>query len=186
MLRNGALEKSFLGASAPFGATFFGPGGVLIGPNNSGTAVSAHSSTTVSLSCSTANMCNNSATSAAGELNWNLAGPVFPSVGAQKINGTIYAGQICAPTGVGTGPCAVAAVDPNFLDPYSIQWNLDIQRAITNNLTLDVAYVGNHGADEMAQIDLNQPPLGTGYTPAVIAKLHHSRHPHQLHAQYRR
>ena len=54
-------------------------------------------------------------------------------------------------------------MDPNFLDPYSVQWNLDIQRAITNKLTFDVAYVGNHGADEQAQIDLNQPPLGTGW-----------------------
>jgi Carboxypeptidase regulatory-like domain len=164
VLRNGALEKSFLGASAPFGATFFGgtaASPVLIGPNNSGTAVSAHSSVTDSLACP--GQCNSSATSVPGEINWNLAGPVFPSVGAQKINGVTYTGQLCAPTGVATGPCSVAAVDPNFLDPYSIQWNLDIQRAITNNLTLSVAYVGNHGADEMSQVDLNQPPLGTGW-----------------------
>jgi len=180
VLRNGALEKSFLGASAPFGATFLGcsvtepPGtacptadAVLIGPNNSGTAVNAHSSVTASLACPA--QCNTSATSVPGELNWNLAGPVFPSVGSQTINGTTYTGQLCAPTGVGTGPCAVAAVDPNFLDPYSIQWNLDIQRAITNKLTLDVAYVGNHGADEMAQVDLNQPPLGTGWAGTPTA-----------------
>ncbi len=176
VLRNGALEKSFLGASAPFGATFFGcspavaPGtpcpladAVLIGPNNSGTAVSAHTSVTDSLSCSTLMMCNNSATSKAGQFNWNLTGPVFPAVGSFPINGTTYTGQICAPQGIATGQCAVAAVDPHFLDPYSIQWNLDIQRAITNNLTLSVAYVGNHGADEMSQVDLNQPPLGAGW-----------------------
>ena len=54
-------------------------------------------------------------------------------------------------------------MDPNFLDPYSMQWNLDIQRAITNKLTMDVAYVGNHGANEQSEIDLNQPPVGTGW-----------------------
>ena len=43
------------------------------------------------------------------------------------------------------------------------EWNLDIQRAITNNLTLDVAYVGNHGFDEEAIVDLNQPALGAGW-----------------------
>ncbi len=60
-------------------------------------------------------------------------------------------------------------MDPNFLDPYSIQWNLDIQRAITSKLTIDVAYVGNHGANEQSQIDLNQPALGTGWNTACSA-----------------
>jgi len=63
--------------------------------------------------------------------------------------------------------------DPNLKNPRSIQWNLDIQRAITNNLTLDVAYVGVHGFDEIHTVDLNEAPLGTGWntpwTPAQIA-----------------
>ena len=54
-------------------------------------------------------------------------------------------------------------VDPNFREPYTAEWNLDIQRAITNNLTLDVAYVGNHGFDETNKLDLNEPAIGTGW-----------------------
>jgi hypothetical protein len=92
---------------------------------------------------------------------------VFPTIGSQTIAGTTYTGQVCAPAGVGTGPCPTSAVDPNFLDPYSIQWNLDVQRALTSKLSLDVAYVGNHGADEQSQVDLNQPPLGTGWNTPV-------------------
>ncbi len=165
VFRDGALIKSFI-SSSPFGASFFGgtaANPVLIGPNNSGTAASAHTSVIDSLSCSTAGQCG----TLPGELNWTQVGPIFPTVGASTIGGVAYTGQVCAPTGVATGPCPTSAVDPNFRDPYSVQWNLDIQRAITSKLTLDVAYVGNHGADEQAQIDLNQPALGTGWnTPS--------------------
>ena len=64
-------------------------------------------------------------------------------------------------------PCYTTGANPNFIPPYSAQWNLDIQRAITNNLALDVAYVGNHGGDEQYAADLNQPPLGAGWTSAA-------------------
>ena len=37
-----------------------------------------------------------------------------------------------------------------------ISWNLSIQRAITNNIVLDAAYVGNHGTKFMNHVDLNQ------------------------------
>lgn len=162
--RNGALVKSFI-SSSPFGATFFGgtPGNpVLLGNNNSGTPASAHTSVIVPLSCPA------NCGTAPGNLNWTVAGPVFPTIGAASIGGVNYTGQVCAPTGVASGPCPTSAVDRNFLDPYSVQWNLDIQRAITNKLTVDVAYVGNHGADEQSQIDLNQPALGTGWnTPSA-------------------
>ena len=36
-------------------------------------------------------------------------------------------------------------------------------------MTIDVAYVGTHGYNESHTIDLNEAPLGAGYTPAVIA-----------------
>jgi hypothetical protein len=36
-------------------------------------------------------------------------------------------------------------IDPEIKDPYSVRWNLDIQHSITPTLTLEVAYVGNHG-----------------------------------------
>lgn len=163
IFRNGALVKSFI-SSSPFGATFFlgtAASPVLVGPNNSGTAVSTHTSVINSYNCPA------SCGTAAGQLNWSLAGPVFPTIGAQTIAGTTYTGQICAPTGVGTGPCPTAAVDPNFLDPYSVQWNLDVQRALTSKLSLDVAYVGNHGADEQSQVDLNQVPFGYGWNTPV-------------------
>jgi len=66
----------------------------------------------------------------------------------------------------GTGlitQCSMLVTNPNLKNPGSIQWNLDIQRAITNNLTLDVAYVGVHGYNEIHTQDLNEPGLGAGW-----------------------
>ncbi len=62
--------------------------------------------------------------------------------------------------------CSMLVTDPNLKNPRSAQWNLDLQRAITNNLTLDVAYVGVHGWNEIHSIDLNEPALGAGWNPA--------------------
>jgi hypothetical protein len=67
------------------------------------------------------------------------------------------------------GPCEIYGVIPNLRTPYVTQWNLDIQRAITNNLSLDVVYVGNHGARLLGKLDYNQPPPGAGWTPAAIS-----------------
>ncbi len=59
-------------------------------------------------------------------------------------------------------PCTIFAVQPNLVAPYVTSWNLDIQRAITNNLSLSVAYVGNHGTKLLGNTDLNQAPLNSG------------------------
>lgn len=59
-------------------------------------------------------------------------------------------------------------VDPNFKNPKSVQWNVDLQRAITNSLTLDVAYVGVHGYDETRSVDLNEAPVGVGWDNSAI------------------
>jgi carboxypeptidase family protein len=144
--------------SVPFGANFPSVGAAVPpGTNTSGTALNAHSP---------ARYTTNSIQ------NWNLTGaPVF-TTGNQTINGVTYTGPTCAPAAApfnGT-PCQTSSVNPNFRQPRAAEWDLDIQRAITNNLTLDVAYVGNHGWDESTIVDLNEPPIGTGYTTAVTAK----------------
>ena len=59
--------------------------------------------------------------------------------------------------------CSMLMSNPNLESPKSIQWNVDLQRAINNNLTLDVAYVGVHGYDEIHTVDLNEPALGSGW-----------------------
>ena len=150
VFRNPSIMKPLLEV-VPFGATFFGgtaAAPVLIGSNMSGTAANVHTASQPA--------CPTSCT-----LNWNTTGPttIFPTTASLTVGTVTYTGLTCTVA----VPCNTAAVDPNLLDAYSAQWNLDIQRAITNKLTLDVAYVGNHGFNEVAQIDANQPPLGAGW-----------------------
>jgi hypothetical protein len=91
----------------------------------------------------------------ASQLNWNLAGPVFPT------------GQITCTTAV---PCPILAVDPNLRTPYVTSWNLGIQHALTHSLGLDVSYVGNHGSRMTSMIDINSATLGAGWAgnPASV------------------
>ena len=52
-------------------------------------------------------------------------------------------------------------VDPNYRDPQSNQWNLTVERQISNNDTLRVSYVGMHTYRLNITEDLNQIPAST-------------------------
>ncbi len=67
------------------------------------------------------------------------------------------------------------SVDPNLKLPYVLNYNLSIQHQFGSNLSLQVAYVGNHGYRLLNFADINQAPLGAAYcmntplTPAQAA-----------------
>ncbi len=82
------------------------------------------------------------------QLNWTLAGPVFPG------------GKITCTT---AAPCPILAVDPRLRTPYVTTWNLGIQHALTRTLGLDVSYVGNHGSRMTSMVDVNPAALGSGW-----------------------
>ena len=109
-----------------------------------------------------------------GAINWD--GPITSG------QGTIYPSSDVTPLSCSpdiafqlnqTGPgatvgrfgasCPVVTVDPHVRTPYVISWNLSIQRAITNNIVLDAAYVGNHGTKFMNHTDLNQADPSANY-----------------------
>jgi hypothetical protein len=74
-----------------------------------------------------------------------------------------------AGTGFFPGPCSIAAVNPKLGSPYVTTWTLGIQRAITRSMVLEAAYVGNHGTKLISLTDINEAPLGAGWTTAAIA-----------------
>jgi Carboxypeptidase regulatory-like domain/TonB dependent receptor len=78
----------------------------------------------------------------------------------------IFALQCGDGLGTDPGPCNTEAVDPNLRTPYVSTWSLGIQRAVTNDLSLEVNYVGNHGTKFLGFADINQPPLGAGFGPS--------------------
>lgn len=55
------------------------------------------------------------------------------------------------------------AVNPNFQDMYAQDWNLTVKRQLTNNLGLEVAYVGLKATHLQLTQNINQPFLTNGF-----------------------
>jgi hypothetical protein len=91
-----------------------------------------------------------------GGLPWNVSPVTLFNPVAQCGNGLTKTGggSRNPPTCTGTGG------DPNLkLFPYYF-WNLNVQHAFTNNISLDVGYVGSHSSDIFEAFDLNTPSVG--------------------------
>jgi hypothetical protein len=86
-------------------------------------------------------------------LNWNGPGTVFPTT----------------PLNCFANPCSILGINPNLRTPFVTNWTLNVQHAFNNNLSLEVAYVGNHGSDLVGIRDLNQAAEGSGWTPLQIS-----------------
>jgi hypothetical protein len=119
-------------ASIPTAYTLVLPDGTQLPPVNPKNGIG---STTVSLSGS--------------NLNWTLAGPVFPATSTSAFQ----CGNGVDPN---PAPCSILAVNRNLAQPYVEGWNLSIQHSLTSNLTLEANYVGNHGSRLPGIVDLNQ------------------------------
>ncbi|HKW18112.1 MAG TPA: carboxypeptidase regulatory-like domain-containing protein [Terriglobales bacterium] len=63
------------------------------------------------------------------------------------------------PSGGNPGLSSELQFGPNFRNPYSEQWNLGIQRQITNNMALEIRYVGNHDIGNYQEINGNPDVL---------------------------
>jgi len=100
------------------------------------------------------------------QLNWNGS-----SVGGASIYPANLTQLVACGDGIGNdaGPCDTFAMNRNYRTPYVSNWTLGIQHAFSGKLSLDVAYVGNHGTKLAGIRDLNQPPIGAGWTLAAIA-----------------
>ncbi len=102
-----------------------------------------------------------SGTIANGWVNNSPTTPIFNFTAACGDGGTALANGFKPPQ------CNALEVDPNLRTPYVSNWSFGIQRALTNNLSLDVSYVGNHGTKLIGALDLNQPALQTLNVPGI-------------------
>jgi hypothetical protein len=87
----------------------------------------------------------------ASQLNpWGGAATIFPSGAAIGCGGP-------------SGKCTLMAVDPNLKTPYVENFSLGVTHAFSNDLSLEVGYVGNHGARLTGFADINQQtPTASG------------------------
>jgi hypothetical protein len=62
-------------------------------------------------------------------------------------------------TPIASGP----STNPRDKTPYAMEYNLTIERAVTNSMTLDVGYVGSLGRKQFVEMTINTAPqAGTG------------------------
>jgi hypothetical protein len=92
------------------------------------------------------------------QLNWNNVstingGTVFPT------------GQIDC----GANPCTILGIVKNIKTPMVYAWNLNMQHAFNPKVTLEVAYVGNHGSKLVGIHDINQPTVGAGWQACIAS-----------------
>jgi Carboxypeptidase regulatory-like domain/TonB dependent receptor len=88
---------------------------------------------------------------------WDSGVPLYGNIGPTT------------PLPCAANPCAIMSVDRNITTPYVWTWTLNLQHSFTPNLSLEVAYVGNHGSNLTGIRDINQPPVGSGWDAAGIA-----------------
>lgn len=107
--------------------------------------------------------------------NSNSAGPntpqiVFPNTAPASSGGPTFGGG-----GLDQG------VDPNFRDPQSNQWNVTVERQLTDATSLRASYVGMHTyrlsiTEDLNQIPASTTPYNTGATAGAFVD---SRAPYQ-------
>ena len=88
-------------------------------------------------------------------------GPAYTGVGAAPITfAGATSGPITAGVPVYANPSPLGSffgVDPKIRTPYVQNWNLNIQQAITNQVMMQLAYVGSKGTKLFRFRDINQP-----------------------------
>jgi hypothetical protein len=80
-------------------------------------------------------------------------------------NGPLYGGS---KINCFDSPCPIMTVNRGLTTPYVWDWTLNVQHAFTTNLSIEAAYVGNHGTNLTGIRDINQPPVGSGWPVAAI------------------
>jgi hypothetical protein len=83
------------------------------------------------------------------------------------------------------GPCSILGFDRNYRTPWVGVWNVGIQHAFSSQLSIDVAYVGDHGGKLLGIRDLNQPDPRNNFVQAYGTKFPYLGVINQLSNLYR-
>lgn len=81
------------------------------------------------------------------QINW-----LQPNQGSTIFPNAANSGNICSVD----SQCSVFAVDPHLRTPYVMNWNLNLQQALSKSTLLQIAYVANHGVRLYSVTDPNQ------------------------------
>lgn len=90
-----------------------------------------------------------------------------PFVGGITISGAAFDDPL-AGTPDAESPPNVGGVDPNWKQPYSQQWSVDVQHELPHGFVVDVGYFGSKGTHLIGLVDVNQPAIGAYLTDPRI------------------
>jgi hypothetical protein len=96
----------------------------------------------------------------------------IPSDGSAATLRTLINPQV--PRGGDPGERSQSNTDPNLYNPYTEQWSLGIQQAITSHMVAEVRYLGNHGVGLLENRNGNPalgPLIDAGYQHVIPAGL---------------
>lgn len=100
----------------------------------------------------------------------NITATSLPWIISQGVNNTLPVPTLndqnlfppFASLGVASAGLQPITYDPYQRHPYTQEWNLTVQRQLSSNISLEVAYVGNKGTKLEVDIPTNLPPPGPG------------------------
>jgi hypothetical protein len=146
------IYESFTAVEFMSQNSFQNSSGVTLAANPTGAFIDDGSGcfTAVPITCQTlgGNIVVKAANFKASQLAWDGPGTVFPS----------NANLSCS----AASKCNLMAVDPNLKTPYVMNFSLGVTHAFTNDLSLEIGYVGNHGARLTGFNDINKCPPNVG------------------------
>ncbi len=145
-----ALPSTLLGAGGaylqgiPSGFTFYNTNGsTFAGPGNVKGGVATYATT---------------------QLPWQVNVPIFNATNTASLlcgDGVATVNPVAGAPATEPAPCAIQAIDPNLGHQGQLYYqNLGIQHAFTNNLSVDINYVGTHGVHIMGKNNINAPTPG--------------------------
>ena len=96
------------------------------------------------------------------ELNWAPNSQIFNTNPANLACGEGSGTGATVPAGFPSepAPCNIGALSQNLRTGYVETWTLNVQHAFTNNIALNVGYVGTRGVHLTDNDDINQPLSG--------------------------
>ena len=105
----------------------------------------------------------------------SIGAPVPWAVNTSVFGNYVGTNSVCSKS----APCAIGGVTQKLEYPMVLNWNVGVQQALTNSLTLDTEYVGNHGQHLFDYTDINEPLPGPNGTAAE-----NLRRPYTLNGQF--
>ena len=93
------------------------------------------------------------------QIDSGVPAPVWPKL---RANGTLPSTASAGSGAQNRSNSSLTIIPANIQNPYTLNWNLSIQRAFKKNYMVQVSYVGSHNVKGIAGYNWESRPYGTG------------------------